>query len=228
MLYNRIPGCTMVKIFVTEPDAKEFSANTYVLGKIGDPCVIVDLGSTNKAITDYIDSHYEKVAAILLTHAHFDHIRGIPKLLSYYKKKYDIPVYRSEEDIPLLSSPSRNACSRRGEKISRNINPIPVKDGDAIKIGKYTAKVIATPFHTKGSLCYLFEDDNALFTGDTLFAGSIGRRDRPTSQPDKMASSLKKLLSLKPTLVIYPGHGSRTNLGREEKTNPYLLSIENK
>ncbi len=216
----------MVKIFVTDPNQKEFAANTYVLGKIGGPCVIVDLGSTDKDIPDYIDSHYEKVAGILLTHAHFDHIRGIPKLLNHYKKKYDIPVYRSEEDIPLLSDPRKNGCGRTRENITRNLNPIPVHDGETLKIGKYSCKVIATPFHTEGSLCYLFEDDNALFTGDTLFAGSVGRSDLSTSDPDKRNASLSKLLSLKSTLVIYPGHGPRTNLGREKTSNPFLLSLE--
>ena len=216
----------MVKIFVTDPNQKEFAANTYVLGKIGGSCVIIDLGSTDKGITEYIDTHYEKVAGILLTHAHFDHIRGIPKLLSHYKKKYDIPVYRSEEDIALLSDPRKNGCGRTRENISMNINPIAVEDGETLKIGKYSCKVIATPFHTEGSLCYLFEDDNALFTGDTLFAGSVGRSDLATSDPSKRDDSLKKLLSLKPTLVVYPGHGPRTNLGREEQSNPYLLSVK--
>ena len=110
-----------------------------------------------------------------------------------------------------------------GEKISINVATIPVEDGEMITINKIKFKVIKTPFHTEGSVCYLFEDDNALFTGDTLFKGSIGRTDLATSDPSKINSSLMKLNDLSEWLVVYPGHGGISRLGQEKETNPYFV-----
>ena len=87
----------MVKIFNFDDHPTQFSANTYVIGKVGGNCIVVDIGSTSDEIYHYIDKHYEKVVAVLLTHAHFDHIRGLTKLLKHYRNRYDIPVYLSEE-----------------------------------------------------------------------------------------------------------------------------------
>ena len=214
----------MVKIFNFERNTKEFSANTYVVGKIGNSCLVVDLGSTDDEVYDYIDTHYSKVAGILLTHAHFDHIRGIPALLKHFKD--NIPIYLNSADWPLLSDSSLNSCALTGEKVKININPIDIKDGEELSISNYKVKVIATPFHTEGSVCYLFSDDNAIFTGDTLFKGAIGRIDQPTSAPNKVDSSLRKLLTLRKTLVVYPGHGPITRLDNEEKTNPFLINLK--
>ena len=93
----------MVKVFNFEDNPNEFSANTYVIGKIGMKCLIVDIGSTRDDIISYIEKHYEGVAGILLTHAHFDHIRGLPKILKRFK---NVPVYLASEDVPLLNNPS--------------------------------------------------------------------------------------------------------------------------
>ena len=92
----------------------------------------------------------------------------------------------------------------------------------------YIFKVISTPFHTNGSVCFLCEKENALFTGDTLFKGSIGRTDLPKGNERLVVSSLSKLLVLKDDLKIYPGHGDETTLKKEKETNPYLLNIERK
>lgn len=212
----------MVKIFNYENDSKEFSANTYVIGKINGDCIVIDMGSTDEKVYEYIDAHYEKVDALLLTHAHFDHIRGVPKFLKHFKSKGDIPVYLSSEDEPLLQSPALNSSFMANEKVQMNITTIPVNDGDEIKLKGFHIKVIATPFHTRGSVCYLFDDDNALFTGDTLFKGSIGRTDLPTSEPEKTKESLNKINELRDTLVIYPGHGPISRLEIEKDTNPYF------
>lgn len=212
----------MVKIFNYENDSKEFSANTYVIGKINGNCIVIDMGSTDEKVYEYIDAHYEKVDALLLTHAHFDHIRGVPKFLKHFKSKGDIPVYLSSEDEPLLQSPALNSSFMANEKVQMNITTIPVNDGDEIKLKGFHIKVIATPFHTRGSVCYLFDDDNALFTGDTLFKGSIGRTDLPTSEPEKTKESLNKIKELRDTLVIYPGHGPISRLEIEKDTNPYF------
>lgn len=213
----------MVKIFNFEDNPTEFSANTYIIGKIGHSCLVVDIGSTKDEVLEYIDSHYENVAGVLLTHGHFDHIRGLPKLLRKYK---NTPVYLAEEDVPLLSNPNINSSSLTGERVSINVPTISVKDNETIELNKFRFTVIKTPFHTKGSVCYLFEDDNALFTGDTLFKGSIGRTDLETSEPEQIENSLRKISRLNENLVIYPGHGPISRLQNEKETNPFLLQIK--
>lgn len=211
----------MVKVFQYDESQKEFSSNTYVIGKIGGSCLIVDLGSTSEEIYSYIESHYEKVEAILLTHAHFDHIRGIPGFLKHFKNK-NIPIYLSEEDRILLNSPDKNSSYMTGEKVSVKIDTIPVEDGQILPFRTGKVKVIKTPFHTEGSVCYLMDDDNCIFTGDTLFKGSIGRYDCATSRPDLINPSLHKLKELRDWLVVYPGHGGMTNIQAEKKTNPFM------
>lgn len=213
----------MVKVFNFEDNPNEFSANTYVIGKIGHDCLVVDIGSTKDDVLDYISSHYEKVGGVLLTHGHFDHIRGLPKLLRRFK---NVPVYLAEEDVPLLNNPNINSSGLTGEKVSINVSTIPVEDGEEIELKGFRFKVIKTPFHTAGSVCYLFEDDNALFTGDTLFKGSIGRTDLATSDPSLVMSSLKKLSFLSDNLVVYPGHGGISRLGNEKENNPFLAQIK--
>lgn len=215
----------MVKVFQFDENAREFSANTYVVGKVGGNCVIIDLGSTDPTIYHYIESHYESIEGILLTHGHFDHIRGIPALLKHFKNA-QIPVYLSKEDAPLLEDPSLNNSPMNSENVKVHIVTVPVTDGQDLILKDFHIKVIATPFHTRGSVCYLFNDDNALFTGDTLFETSIGRTDFLTSQPNRVTESLKKLLTLRETLVVYPGHGSISRLGEERKNNPYLKQIK--
>lgn len=215
----------MVKIFNYDENPTQFSSNTYVIGKIGNDCVLIDIGSTGDEIYEYIESHYERVSAILLTHAHFDHIRGLTKFLKHYKNRYDIPVYLASEDAPLLTDPNINSSKMTNENVQVDIDTIPVEDGEEIKLRNYHIKVIKTPFHTAGSVCYLFDDDNALFTGDTLFAGSIGRTDMPTSEPEKTEGSLRKICQLRDTLVIYPGHGPISRLELEKKNNPFLRRL---
>lgn len=210
----------MVKTFLCDETKHEFSANTYIIGKINSSCLVIDIGMRDEAIYDYIDSHYTRCLGVLLTHGHFDHIRGLPAFLKHYK---DTPVYLHPEDAHLLYDSTANASYLTGESVSMNLQTIDVKDGETLHIKETNIRVIHTPFHTKGSVCYLFEDDNALFTGDTLFKNGIGRFDLETSDATQIMPSLKKLAGLKDTLVVYPGHGSYTRLGEEKKTNPYLV-----
>ncbi len=214
----------MVKIFNFENDPKEFSCNTYIIGKIGRDCLVIDPGSTSKVISEYIDAHHERCLGILLTHGHFDHIRGVTPLLKHFN--YDIPVYISKEDAPLLTDTILNESKSHGAEVKISVAPVLVEDQEELLFNKeIKAKIIATPYHTKGSVCYLFEDDNAIFTGDSLFKLSIGRTDLKASDQSLFNSSMKKLTSLGETLVVYPGHGELTRLGVEKKTNPYLQQL---
>lgn len=221
--YNVVKAGFMVKVFNFEENPTEFSANTYVVGKVGGNCLVIDLGSTDAKIFEYIDTHYEKCLGILLTHAHFDHIRGIPNFLKHYRKKYDIPVYLHEDDAALLNNPKLNSSSEMtGENIQVNLQPTLIKDGENLTFPDLKVQVIHTPFHTQGSVCYLLDEENAIFTGDTLFKGSIGRTDLATSDPAQVKTSLAKLKSLRDWLVVYPGHGSLTHIIEEKKHNPFF------
>ena len=202
----------MVKIFKFDDKPTEFSANTYVVGKIGGRCVVVDIGSTDDSIYDYIDSHYEKVEAVLLTHAHFDHIKGVDSIT----ETYSVPVYVHQSEVSFLQDPALNASLSFYETIVCHSKAIGIQEGK-LSIGKFDIDVYHTPGHTCGSCCFRIE--NHLFSGDTLFQGSIGRMDLPTGSVMQMKESLRKLAALEDDLPVYPGHGPATTIGFEKQWN---------
>jgi len=206
----------MIKGFIHEDNDEQFLvANTFILGKGGQDCIVFDCGDRSDTVPDYCKANFKKVLGILITHAHFDHIRGISHFLSCFNNQ-KIPVYIHEDDYEMLMNTDLNG----GVEI--DFDPILVKDDQILTFDSTNIKVIHTPFHTPGSVCYLSEEDNALFTGDTLFKGSIGRSDLPLGDSTKVEDSLKKFETLSDMLVCYPGHGPVTNLGSEKKNNPYL------
>ncbi len=204
----------------------EFCSNSYVIGEKGGPFILVDIGSTSDRILDYVKENHTSCLGVLLTHGHFDHIRGLEKFLSYY----NCTVFIDKDEEEKLHN-SRLNCSKMSgeEELNLNINNIYLLDDeDEINfINKYYVKVIETPFHTNGSVCYLIKNENALFTGDTLFKGSIGRSDLPTSSSRTIKDSLKKLVKLDPSLNVYPGHGELTTLKKELESNICLKEIKN-
>lgn len=215
----------MVKTFRFDNDTKEFSANTYVIGEKGGPCVVIDLGSTQTRVISYIKENHTSCLGILLTHGHFDHIRGLNNFL----KEFNCTVFIDFNDKDFLIDSKLNGSkySEENQVIVKTTNIYELDDEDEINFGNgYLFKVIETPFHTNGSVCYLCEKENALFSGDTLFKGSIGRTDLPTGSERLVNSSLKKLLNLNPKLVVYPGHGETTTLEKEISSNPYLVSAK--
>lgn len=215
----------MVKTFRFDNDTKEFSANTYVIGEKGGPCIVIDLGSTQTRVISYIKENHTSCLGTLLTHGHFDHIRGLNNFL----KEFNCTVFIDFNDKDFLTDSKLNGSkySEENQVIVKTTNIYELDDEDEINFGNgYLFKVIETPFHTNGSVCYLCEKENALFSGDTLFKGSIGRTDLPTGSERLVNSSLKKLLNLNPKLVVYPGHGETTTLEKEISSNPYLVSAK--
>ena len=210
----------MIKTFNFERIIGEITCNTYIIGKVREPFVVVDLGINTDEVIEYAKDHYSKCEAIVLTHAHFDHIRGISRFLKAFPKT---PVYVHKDDVKLLKDAYLNGSElMNGKKITVDCNVVPFEDGETLKFESCEIKTIHTPFHTEGSSCLLVLDDNALFTGDTLFRGSIGRSDLPGGDSRKISSSLSKLCDLNENLVCYPGHGEITSLGNEFVSNPYL------
>ncbi|SHH52917.1 Glyoxylase, beta-lactamase superfamily II [Caloranaerobacter azorensis DSM 13643] len=196
-----------------------YSANCYIIGceKTGEAAV-VDPGGDVDVILEKIEEFGLKVKYIILTHGHGDHIGGIIEL----KEKTNAKVLIHADDEYMLKDSDMNLSSKMSIK-NIEINPDDVlKDGDIIEIGKYKAYIIHTPGHTKGSICIKLE--NNILTGDTLFAGSIGRTDLPGGSHDSIIKSIKeRLLIYDDDVKIFPGHGPATTIGIEKITNPFIV-----
>ena len=147
---------------------------------------------------------------------HFDHICAVPDLV----RAFQLPVYAGKGEEKLLSDPSMNLSVTYGDGVSLKKVEF-LDDGDEISLLGRTWKVIATPGHTGGSVCYYLEEDKVLFSGDTLFCESYGRTDFPTgSGRDLVSSVVDKLFVLPEEVNVYPGHESQTTIGHEKKYNP--------
>jgi len=197
--------------------------NTYVIGEEKQPCVIVDPGDNDKGSLDrYIEKHHGYCLGYLITHGHCDHIAGLKTLT------HQATVFMMAEDVPCLRDPdlnvSRSLFGKDGLTID-NIEPYELDDEDEIKLGSWIFKVIATPFHTRGSCCFYVEDEGVLFSGDTLFHLGIGRSDLPGSCPRETGMSLRKLGALPLSTKVYPGHGEMTSIKTELALNEELRQI---
>lgn len=188
-----------------------YEANCYILvDEDTKDCVIIDAGGDADKIETAVESMSGKPKYVILTHGHFDHVGGVEEICS----KYNIPFYISRADEEYM------------EKDSSVFGTLPkasvyIKEGDTIKLGSYEIKVIETPGHTKGGLCFFV--DNKVFTGDTLFQGSVGRTDFPGGDMNEIISSIKnKLLPLGDDVEVYPGHGPSSSIRFEKMRNPYL------
>lgn len=175
---------------------------------------LVDCNEFSQKMIDMIGDTDLKY--ILLTHGHFDHIIGARDT----KAKYGAKVVISSEDEPMLSSSKLSLaafCNAPQNDVEADII---ISDGDEITLGDTVIKVMSTPGHTLGSVCYIAE--NCIFSGDTLFYCSCGRTDFPSGSPEQMMSSLQKLKALDGDYKVYTGHNNLTTLDFERKNNPYM------
>lgn len=207
----------MIKKFVFDKGNDELIANSYVVGVKNKQCILIDCGKCDQKLIDYIKTNHSSCYGVLLTHGHFDHISGLEEFL----KIYPCTLFIHRDDEILLSNTRLNCSYNYKKKISLDYQNIYLLDDeDEINFNdNLLFKVIHTPFHTKGSVCYLYQNENALFSGDTLFKGSIGRSDLPSSTNKHIEESLNKLKKLDSNLNVYPGHGENTTLNLENKTN---------
>lgn len=200
----------------------QMDVNTYIIKQPdNNECFIIDPGGENKSLISYLTEKKLIITHILLTHGHFDHIEAVRTL----KEKYGASIYIHTNDSAMLSDPTKNLSSYLNQSIVQPDADHYLTDESEIQIGKMVVNIIYTPGHSKGSVCYLCE--NILFSGDTLFKGSIGRSDFPDSDFNELQNSLKKLLLLNPSFLVYPGHGEFTTLEVEMKQNPFLLQVNN-
>lgn len=186
--------------------------NTYFLvNEKTQDCVIIDSGENYKKIQQTIKENSFNLKAVFLTHAHFDHAGNAKKLQDDGAK-----IYVGEKDFDKLLN-DQNLASDFGRKFDYLTADFKLFDGQEIDVIGIKIKVISTPGHTDGSLTFLVDD--MLFTGDTLFLGSVGRTDFVTGDKDAMISSVKKLFALSGDYKVFPGHDEFTTLEHERKYN---------
>lgn len=181
--------------------------------------IVIDPADRGEYLYDAFAEKGFEVAAILLTHAHFDHIWGCNKLRELSGAK----VYAWEEERDVCESARLNVSEDVGRPYVVSVDQY-LKDGEKVSVEGMDSVLIGTPGHTKGSCCYYFEKDKILISGDTLFEGSVGRTDLPTGNGAILSRSLKnKLMSLPGDVKVFPGHGGSTTIGDEKKYNPFCV-----
>lgn len=175
---------------------------------------LVDCTDSSKKMIDFIGK--KQLEYILLTHGHFDHIGGVKTV----KELTGARVVISKEDERMLSSSRDSLAAFCGAQHNNAEADILVSDGDVLKLGESEIKVMSTPGHTRGGVCYICE--NAIFTGDTMFFCSCGRTDFPGGSEKDIVKSLNKIAALSGNLTVYPGHDRPSTLDFERANNPYL------
>lgn len=185
--------------------------NTYFLVNDDNQAIVIDGGENYKKVKQTESDFGFTIKAVLLTHAHFDHAGNAKKLQDDGAK-----VYISKLDAPKLLNED-NLSGDFGRKFDYLTADFTFSDGDLLDVCGIKIKVIATPGHTDGSVCFVV--DNAIFTGDTLFDGSVGRTDFKTGNRQDMINSIKKLFNLDGDYSVYPGHDTFTTLDYQRKYN---------
>ncbi|HEU0140753.1 MAG TPA: MBL fold metallo-hydrolase [Bryobacteraceae bacterium] len=184
--------------------------------------LVVDPGDDIEAILGILQQHSLKVKAIVITHAHIDHIGGAAKL----KTVTGAPVYMNERDEELNRQMDMQAAWLGMEVPERAAVDVPLRDGDRITLGATSFEVLHTPGHTQGSISLWIPAEQKVIAGDTLFRDSIGRTDLPGGDGVQILASIRdQLLWLPPDAVVFPGHGPSTTIGREKEFNYFLRGI---
>lgn len=214
------------------------SVATLVVGSLGTNCyvlrrrsvragsaTVIDPGGEAGKIVDYLEGLGIAVDTILLTHGHSDHIGAVPELLARWP---DTTVGISSEDHPMLADAVLNLSAFVGVPVE--VRPRVVRrlsGGDRLELHGVEIEVIPSPGHTPGGLSFYLPSPGqpVLFSGDTLFAGSVGRTDLPGGSAAELPASLKRLAGLPPQTVVYPGHGQATSIRAEIGGNPYLARL---
>lgn len=184
-----------------------YETNCYILWADGsDSCVVIDPGYEPEQVLLAVQRLNKQLQAILLTHGHFDHVGGVREIFA----QTDCDIYLCPADCAMPEQMTAgplcytNSC----------------QEGDVLHLAGLSIRVLHTPGHTPGSVCYLCEDH--LFAGDTLFAGSCGRTDLPGGSWSQLTASLARLKALEGDYAVHPGHGESTTLSSEKRYNPYM------
>lgn len=208
---------------------KEFSFNTFqtrccVVWDEDGICAFVDPGfsdaSERTELIAFVESKGLKPSCIMLTHAHFDHTYGVADLA----RTYGIPVYMDRKETFTIENTNPYVCGAYGLPLPEAFEAQDFPGGAAVRVGSLLFEVLETPGHSVGGVCLLERSEKVLFSGDTLFAGSIGRTDHPGGDYDLLMKSIfTQLMALDGDTVVIPGHGPVSDIATERMTNPFLL-----
>ncbi len=198
-------------------NANPYGTNCWLLsGEDTDDAVVVDPGFEPSAVHALLDAAGKTPVGVLATHAHADHVGTAGDFAG------DLPVYVHEADaVAFTDEPAWNAGFENHLVPVKDLRTI--ADGDVLRFAGFTLEVMHTPGHTPGSCC--FRTDALAFSGDLVFAGSIGRTDFPNGDDEAMRASLARFLKLPDHLPVLPGHGPATTVGRERASNPFLRGL---
>ncbi len=197
----------------------DFATNCYfVHEKDSKEVIMFDCGDRGDFVYDKLTENGFTIAAIYLTHGHYDHIYGVPEL----KKRSGAKVVCLDKETEFLADTDSNLTARFGTALALHPDET-VRDGQTVTEAGVTFQVIATPGHTIGGCCFYFEEDQVLIAGDTLFEESVGRTDFPTGSASSLVRSIReKLFVLPDETRVFPGHGEATTIGHEKVYNPCL------
>lgn len=199
-----------------------FQERTILVSDKDGFCAFVDPGfataSERDELTGYVAGKGLKPVCIMLTHAHLDHIYGVAELA----QAYNVPIYMDQKEKYTLEVCNPFLCKNFGLPMPKDFET--VHPGGTITVGSLTFDVIETPGHSVGGVCFLERDEKILLSGDTLFAGAIGRTDHPGGDYDQLMRSIfEKLMCLDGDITVIPGHGPDTSIADERMTNPFLM-----
>ena len=199
----------------------DYATNCFVVSVPGSrDCWIVDCGFDPDEMLDWIESQNLKPVAILLTHCHVDHIAGLDEALRRFGP---VPVYVHEDESGFCSEPMMNLSALSGMPVTVTEPDRTMKDGDELALSGTRWRVVHTPGHSPGGIAIVNDESKQAIVGDTLFAGSIGRFDFPTSDVDALRKSVQQtVMALPDDMTIHPGHGPASTIERERRTNPYV------
>ncbi len=199
--------------------------NCYLIADADGEAALIDCGAfadeERAAISRVIEEKHLHLVRVLNTHAHFDHIFG----LSYIYKEYGLKPQISEDERYTYDHAVSQMKNFIGLDLPLELPPLgdTFRHGDELKVGTITLRVIATPGHTPGGVCFYSEADGVLFSGDSLFRHEIGRCDLPGGDSASLVATLReRVLTLPDEVTVLPGHGSATTVGEERSHNPYV------
>ena len=201
-----------------------FQANAYLLwddapDRAAAEALLVDAGAEAERLLAELEARGLGLAAILQTHAHGDHIAALDEVVA----ATGAPVYLHPDAEPMLRSPEVNLSLYAGMPVRSAVPYLAVREGDELKLLGRAVRVLETPGHAAGSVSYHLPDDAVVFTGDALFAGSIGRTDFPGGSFETLVAGIRdKLLALPDDTTVYAGHLEPSTIGRERRSNPFL------
>jgi len=226
-------------VLATGFPAGSFAANCYIVAPdAGEECVIIDPGQdAERGIEEIVARHRLKPIAVLLTHGHIDHVWSVAPVCG----ARGIPAYIHPDDRDLLSDPGKGLSLNVGQQLFGGLtftepdDVLELSDGAAVNLAGLTFTVAHMPGHTEGSVTFGTDgtegdatdrsEEKILFSGDLLFAGSIGRTDLPGGDHQKILRSLERALTLPDETVVLPGHGPVTTIGAERRANPFLTGL---